>query len=604
MFRILLISCVTLMPLRAAGQDFQDSPQLLQQALMLGEWLEYQQALAILDSLPGDSLSGYSRVRFLFLAGDNAEAARQAGLFIERWPESPLAVNCKWHRGLSLKKLGLYRDALYDFLELSRQDHLLSDIAWMNAASCLRVLGLARKADQILDSLASLNRPGEDSLIAMLAGPGNREAPRGAVPPRQSSVHKAGRLISRGKYSQARELLVRYIRHNPGSSYLGQAQYLIGKCFEREGRLGPAAQAYAGVPAKQPRSSWADEGLFRAGWCHYKMKEYSAAVRLWREVQSRYPDSDHAEVALFWQAKAGQRTGKHQEARERYLELAAAGQHSYYGWRAREHLRDFFGSGDSLPHGRLPQMAFLDSAAYRPDYEFDSWVKAHRLYLQASRLAELGLAEEAGQLLEYLRRSGWNDPVALYHLAQIYNRTGRDPQAILCAKRSFDLWLGPRPRALLEILYPSRYLFSIGRALEDSPLEAALVLSVMRQESKFVSGAISKAGARGLMQIMPATGRRLSGQKNFNKDSLYHPATSINYGTKFLSGLLQQFNGSVVHALAAYNAGPHRVNQWLRSEDCRQDDDYLIEEIPFLETRNYIKKVMVGYYIYRWLMEE
>lgn len=603
MRRLFVILCLFITPLCSTGKGIHDTPPVLQQAMLLGEWLEYEQALALLDSLPDDSGSVFSRVKFLFLAGDYEESARQAGLYIERWPESPWAVNCKWQRGLSLKKRGFYRNALYDFLELARQDTLLSDIAWMNVASCLRVLGLAGKAGHILDSLAARGRPGEDSLIAMLADQEANPAPRVSAPPRQGSVQQAGRLISRGKYAPARDLLVRYMRHNPSSPHLGQAQYLIGKCLEREGRLVQAAQAYARVPDKQPHSSWADEGLFRAGWCHYKMKDYPAAVRRWREVRLRYPNSDQAEVALFWQAKASQKRGNPQEAREGFLELASAGQHSYYGWRARELLGSTFGSGDSLSREVVSQWAYLDSVAYRQDCKFDSWVKDHRLYQQASRLTELGLTEEAAKLLEFLRRTGWNDPVALYHLAQIYNRAGMDPQAILCAKRAFDLWLGPRPRALLGMLYPSRYLFAIGRALADHPLETALVLSVMRQESKFVAGARSKVGARGLMQIMPATGKRLSGQKQFNKDSLYHPTVSINYGTKFLASLLEQFNGSLVHALAAYNAGPHRVRQWLKSEACRLDEDYLLEEIPFLETRNYIKKVTVGYYIYRWLLE-
>ncbi len=597
------ILCLFITSRYSAGQDIQESPPVLQQALLLGEWLEYEQALALLDSQPDDSSSAFSRVKFLFLAGDYEESARQAGRYIERWPESPWAVDCKWQRGLSLKKRGYFRDALYDFLELARQDTLLSDIAWLNTASCLRMLGLSGKADHILDSLAALGWPGEDSLIAMLGNQELNPAPRASAPTRQSSIKQAGRLISRGRYAQARDLLGRYMRHNPSSPYLGQAQYLIGKCLEREGRLAQAAQAYARVPQKQPRSSWADEGLFRSGWCHYKMGDYPAALRRWREVRSRYPNSDQTEAALFWQAKASQKTGNLQAAREGFLELASANQHSYYGWRARELLGSTFRTGDSLSQEGLSQLAYLDSTVYLPDYEFDSWVKGHRLYLQASRLTELGLTEEAAKLLEYLRRTGWNDPVALYHLAQLYNRAGMDPQAILCAKRAFDLWLGPRPRVLLEMLYPSRYLFTIGRALADHPMETALVLSVMRQESKFVAGARSKVGARGLMQIMPATGKKLSGQKQFNKDSLYHPAVSINFGTKFLASLLKQFNGSLVHALAAYNAGPHRVRQWLKSEACRQDEDYLIEEIPFLETRNYIKKVMVGYYIYRWLLE-
>jgi len=584
----------------------QEPADVLQQAMMLGEWLEYDRALEVLNGIPGDSLSQHNKIRLLILSGDYRNAIKEADDFFQRWPGSPLEINCKWQRAYSLKKIGLYRDALYDFLELARQDPLLADIAWMNAGLCYQQQGQSKTATRIFDSLASAgNNQGNDSLlISLLMAQPALASGSAPAPVRKGTIYKASRLISQRKYESARNLLTRFIRSNKGSSTLGQAQYLIGKCLERQGKLTLAAQAYLKVPEIQPGTSWADEALFRAGWCQYKMKAYGKALKHWREAQRRYPQSDFAEVSFFWQGKALEGRGDSLAAREKYRELAAKYEYTYYGWRAREKLSGFSPSGDSLSPDRVAHLVFLDSAVAEPQLEPESWIKNHRRFAQASRLVDLGLLDEAAKLAEATRKISWNDPVALHYLAQLYSQAGMDPQAIYCAKRSFDLWMGPRPKALMEVLYPARYLHSIELSLKEHPLETALILSVMRQESKFVAAARSRVGARGLMQIMPATGRKLSGSKAFKVDTLYHPGISIAYGTRYLSGLLKQFNGSVIHSLAAYNAGPNRVKQWLKSERCRNDDDYLIEEIPYLETRNYIKKVMVGYYVYRWLLEE
>ncbi|MBU1355443.1 MAG: transglycosylase SLT domain-containing protein [Candidatus Edwardsbacteria bacterium] len=603
MKRYLLLVWLFMIPATVPAQE---PAGAVQQALMLGEWLEYDRALDVLNAIPVDSLSQYNKIRLLILAGDHHSAIKEVDDFIQRWPGSSLEINCKWQRAYSLKKIGLYRDALYDFLELARQDQLLADIAWMNAGFCYQQQGQSKTAGRIFDSLASAgNNQGNDSLlISLLMAQPALASGSAPAPVRKGTIHKANRLISQKKYESARNLLTRFIRYNKGSSLLGQAQYLIGKCLERQGKLTLAAQAYLKVPQVQSGTSWADEALFRAGWCQYKMKAYGLALKHWREAQRRYPQSDFAEVSVFWQGKALEGRGDSLAAREKYRELAAKYEYTYYGWRAREKLSGFSPSGDSLSPDRVAHLAFLDSAVAEPQLEPESWIKNHRRFTQASRLVDMGLLDEAAKLAEAIRKISWNDPVALHYLAQLYSQAGMDPQAIYCAKRSFDLWMGPRPKALIETLYPQRYIRSIEASLAESPLETALVLSVMRQESKFVAAARSRVGARGLMQIMPKTGQQLSGLKKFKPDALYHPETSIAYGTRFLSSLLKQFDGSVVHSLAAYNAGPHRVKQWLKSERCRNDDDYLIEEIPYLETRNYIKKVMVGYYVYRWLLEE
>jgi len=106
------------------------------------------------------------------------------------------------------------------------------------------------------------------------------------------------------------------------------------------------------------------------------------------------------------------------------------------------------------------------------------------------------------------------------------------------------------------------------------------------------------------MQIMPATGRLLSRDRRFKADRLYDPVLSIDFGTRFLARLLDEFDQSWPQALAAYNAGPARVRQWLNERRSRADDDFFLEEIFIPETKRYIMVVMQNYYQYRRLLEE
>ncbi|HTY08231.1 MAG TPA: lytic transglycosylase domain-containing protein, partial [Candidatus Edwardsbacteria bacterium] len=127
---------------------------------------------------------------------------------------------------------------------------------------------------------------------------------------------------------------------------------------------------------------------------------------------------------------------------------------------------------------------------------------------------------------------------------------------------------------------------------------------VIHKESKFDERCRSWAGARGLMQVMPKTGRLLAGNRKFPKDRLYDPLLSIAFGTKFLGAMLREFNGSWMQALAAYNAGPARVHAWLQDRNSRRDEDYFLEQIFVPETKRYVQVVMENYYMYRLLLHE
>lgn len=593
---ISLICCLSLVPARGRNIDTDDDSPM--DPAGLWEAKDRQAALEMLDSLPEDEYSQYQKVRILFMAGDHTVAAVGANEYLYRWPDSPLSLSCRWIVAASVKKMGFYNDAAKRFSRLAEEDSLLSDIAWAQAADCYRLSGKGGLAGAIIDSLRRF-QAGFESDVALydsLMTDSVRTLPQVVPQTRNRRLGLIAREINRGRYRQAMSQLEKFIKNNPRSQFLGQAQYLIGLCWEKQGQLDRAAQAYLLTDQRQPASAYSDDALFRAGWCRYKMNDKNGCWEIWGTLEKRQPHSELMPAVKYWRYRLAKEDNDSALADSIGRNLLQEHPYNYYWWRLRAGLgalvpQDSTAAPDTAPSG-------LNSHV-RQDYSW--WLAGHQQYRQAMRLIDIGLLDEARFIADRLRKAAANDALALFHLALIYHRLGQDPLAIDYARLAQRLWLGPRPRELYEILYPRRYIYTVRKTARINGLEPALVLSVMRQESKFVSNARSRAGARGLMQIMPRTGRRLMGRR-IRPDTLYHPETSIFYGTKFLSRLIDRFGGSVVRALGAYNAGPARMDAWLRSPRCRQDEDFLIEEIHISETRNYIKRVMEGYYIYSWLL--
>lgn len=153
-------------------------------------------------------------------------------------------------------------------------------------------------------------------------------------------------------------------------------------------------------------------------------------------------------------------------------------------------------------------------------------------------------------------------------------------------------------RATIELMFPLWYL-DLVRAKQDQ-VDPLLILSLIRQESAFNPQAMSSVGARGLMQVMPATARSIAKVK---KNQLFDPKINVGVGTKYFTKRLQQYGGDVELTLAAYNAGFGRVDQWLKRYPT--DNKHLfLDFIPFKETRDYVSSILRNYYFYVRLYDQ
>ncbi|PYO34776.1 MAG: lytic transglycosylase, partial [Candidatus Rokuibacteriota bacterium] len=193
----------------------------------------------------------------------------------------------------------------------------------------------------------------------------------------------------------------------------------------------------------------------------------------------------------------------------------------------------------------------------------------------------------------------------LYALSAAYVQASRYHLALRILRRHFHSLARTgvaTPRAFWELVYPIGWRSELTEAASRAAIDPLLVAAVVREESSFYPQARSRVGARGLMQLMPETARPLAQARRLalnNAELLDDPATNLELGSVYLAGLLREF-GDARLAVAAYNAGPARVREWWGTR--RSDDlEVWVEQIPFDETRAFVKRVMLSWDEYRRL---
>ena len=158
------------------------------------------------------------------------------------------------------------------------------------------------------------------------------------------------------------------------------------------------------------------------------------------------------------------------------------------------------------------------------------------------------------------------------------------------------------PRSYWEALFPKPYWTDLRRFSSQNSLDPYLVASLIRQESEFNPGAVSNKNAAGLMQLLPSTGKKVAKQvklRRFNTGQLLTPTINLQLGTRYFRSMVDKF-GSFEYALAAYNAGTDRVQDWL-SQGKYRDPQEFVESIPFTETREYVQAILRNSNVYRQL---
>ena len=346
----------------------------------------------------------------------------------------------------------------------------------------------------------------------------------------------------------------------------------------------------------------AERGLFarwHVAWDRYRNGDLDGTAEEFERAARENPGEFMAGQFLYFAGRSLEQTGDPDAAARFYREVFIGYEHSYYGRMAAERLRetarpDALASPLSEPRRLLEQFRIRRTAEARRVEELFAAGHGARARAAARAAARRGLPDDRG----FEAIHGW--------LLAAENRAVPSIQAL---RRAAPFHTSAAGRALPDpwwrLLYPLRFEERIQTRSEQWDLDPYLVASLIRQESVFVPRTRSPVGARGLMQVMPATGRALARLEGvtFRTSRLYDPGVSIRFGTRYLRQLLDRFASRPEMALAGYNAGPHRVRDWT-DMDMTIPAEVFIEEIPFTETRNYVKLIMRNEMLYRRLYPE
>ncbi len=385
--------------------------------------------------------------------------------------------------------------------------------------------------------------------------------------------------------------------------------FFLGRIFEDKKEFSKAQGFYRRLVVSYPHGVYSGAAAFKIPWIHRLQNRKKEAIEGFKSAIVFYKSPHFEELvkefsastsflsaSYFWLAETAE-SMQGFETRDHYLrELIAEHPFSFYAFVGRAKIGKGIGDAiDPKDYGLLK---------YR-DEEFQGNNKI-RLY-RAEVLISIGFFNYA---LGELNRLDDFDNVSngfLFYLARLYSQSQSYKESIgliweIIDREDKDMI----SLNLAKTLFPQVYWELFSKHAKKGKLSPFLTLALSRQESAFQKGVISKANAVGLMQLLPQTAREVARSSNLSlpdEESLKDPKVNIPLGVEYLKRLLKEFEGNIPFALAAYNAGPHKVRSWKR---IRKNLDILefIESIPYRETRGYVKSVLRNYLIYLALYQD
>jgi soluble lytic murein transglycosylase len=369
---------------------------------------------------------------------------------------------------------------------------------------------------------------------------------------------------------------------DPGASQrrAQSALRLLAADLSAADRYGEALRAFEQLRQRVPDDLSGAPYLWGAAWREYRARRFAPAIDRWAALSRLYPESRYSRSGQYWTARAQLALGRKTDGETALRGLALADTNDFYRRHALARLgmsaaaaaqpsvRQAWPSEPAIERARLLSDLGLDEAAL---YELDATVAVDSNAGPASRAATalrgLILARQ-GERRESLRL-----------LASAFPALGSANQADL-------------PPLALELYYPLDYADTVRQLARSQGLPPSLVFGIIHQESAFDRKAISRAGARGLMQLMPPTARELSRKLRlpYSLSRMTDADFSVRLGTTYFRQVLEMFDGQLEVALAGYNAGPTRIRRlWLQGP---QEVDTFVEDLSFDETKVYVKRIL------------
>lgn len=529
-----------------------------------------------------------TRVDLRLAAGDTAGAFLEAVL----GGDTPSAIRLALATGDTQRASAL----LYDQLERSpaAARGLVMDVLSANSPATSRERLLAARALQVAGERAAALRyakeAARDSLAEAWLLVGDLEAQQEADGRAVQAYTRADELGAGGLARLRRAMAMRRI--DPAA-----ARTALVDAVEREAEAALVAQALLQLGALDGPSKEAESDAWYVELTRRFPRRAEASIARWHLVERHRDRGDTAGAlrwlaaeaaqgrerprAMFWQAKLTASSGDSGVARRLWSTLARTDSLGYYGTMARV-------------RAGLPSLAFAPRVVAARD------PAAHALFVRLDDLIDTGLVDNANAEVSWLLRSVTDSGPLLDYAEGLIER-GYVPEGIRLGWRAARV-VGLNDARVIRAIWPLPRPHAVRQEAQEFGLDPFVLAALVYAESRFDTAAVSEAGARGLTQLMPSTARGTARRLGipWRRDWVELSDLNLHLGSSHLAGLQRAFDGELRLSLAAYNAGGGRVRRWLRRRPFN-DPDAWVEEIPFAETRGYVRGVLRNLAVYRAL---
>ncbi|MFS4460816.1 transglycosylase SLT domain-containing protein [Bdellovibrio sp. HCB2-146] len=407
----------------------------------------------------------------------------------------------------------------------------------------------------------------------------------------------AQNLHRRGDYQGAMTLAKKIAEKAQTSPAATSALWISGRCAHFLGQYDQALESFSQLMKLHAGSEEASEAFFRSALIYYRKKEFSTSAALLEKLLSRNVDR-YDLLAQYWLVRSLEQVNK-DRAKKASAELVAEYPFSYYGLRLSAEANN----GKLLWPEQKDKVPTLDHQFFLVGTQKKAWNR----FVILSQAGWVGEAQSEWNQIPSLK-----DPTLQIKMAEFL--ASRDQYMLSIRLLNAGMEADPRLRReeFVKIGYPKIYENLYNEQAQRYEMDATLLRSLTRQESAFNLRAISTSNAMGLMQMIPPTAQEIAkklGLKIELPDDMFRPEINIPMGSFYVSQMLGQFKGSIPFALAAYNAGPYRLKNWIEGRDdikslpekgsLSPEDELWFDELPWTETSFYVKAILRNILIYK-----
>jgi soluble lytic murein transglycosylase len=516
-----------------------------------------------------------------------------------------LAPEELYERGKNLFKAGQYDKAAETFTKLLALEPPYPDKPEVLLRNGISLFNLGRRAE----AAATFEKLAQDF-------PGDQRVPE--------ALYWLGKAYSKlGERDKGIQAFRRILDSYSESEWADDALFLTGNIYREADDLKKALTFYGRLAEEYPESRFADSAFWWQAWAYYGSGEYRKAEQTLQELVLRYPKSFLVNQARYWQGRISEKTGSTAKAAAYYGHVQKRAPYTYYGYRAAERLAGIQAQTSDaavkkdetvLAAAECEGGPCSDDGAGGPDTDdgppvwTDEALKTlstEPAFTRSLELLYLDMKKEAAAELSLLSARLSRKRGALLGLSKTFFELGDYYRSLMLVLTNYERYLdgkaGDTPQDFWLLAYPQGYWDSIVSYSRKYGQDPYFIAAIIREESQFHAEALSPAGARGVMQVMPATGAWVAQMirvPGFDPNKLFDSDTAINIGTWYIAHLMKRFKGDALFTAAAYNAGPEAVSAWLARSRGTERDEF-VEYIPFSETRGYVKKVMRNYAEYK-----